>query len=162
LFRRFIVDPEIALRLARPEGECLATVSPCRHIQPANDPALPEVRDTVALGDRLIDPIDIDHAHSIIERDIDAAKVSLLIEDPRRELMKLVIAPVTDQFLREIDMDFARCSFGPRRNPAIATVIASTDPDLAVAFMALLISDPVPLTEYSLESLHGGGGNGEP
>jgi hypothetical protein len=60
---------------------------------------------------------------------------------------------VAHEFLGEINMDFARVPFRPRGNPAIATVIASADPDLPVAFIALLISDPVSLTEYSLEGL---------
>jgi len=59
-------------------------------------------------------------------------------------------------------MDFSGRSLGPCGNPAIATVIPSTNPDFAVAFIALPISDPVSLTEDSLESLHRGRGNGKP
>jgi hypothetical protein len=99
--------------LARPERERLPPVGPCGHIQPADDPALPEVRDTVAFGHGLIDAVDIDHADAIIQRDIDPAKVPLLIEDPRRQRVKLVEGPMTDQFLGEIDMDFARRTFRP-------------------------------------------------
>ena len=111
LFRRFVVDPEIALRLARPQGERLPPVGSRVHIQPPNDPALPEVRDTVAFGHSLIDPVDIDHADAIIERDIDPAEVPLLIEHPRRQLMKLLEGPMANEFLGEIDMDFARVAF---------------------------------------------------
>jgi len=64
---------------------------------------------------------------------------------------------MTDQFLGEIDMDFSRRTFRPCGDPAIATVIATADPDLPVPFMAFLISDPVPFTEYSLHDFDGRG-----
>lgn len=73
------------------------------------------MRDTVARFHCRIDTIDIDHAVPIIEGHIDATEISVLLKDPCRHGLELLIGPVTDQLLREIHMHFAR---GPCRRCA--------------------------------------------
>jgi len=50
-------------------------------------------------------------------------------------------------------MDFSGSAFGACDNRTIATVVPSPDSDFAVAFITLLISDPVPLSEHLFEDL---------
>ena len=76
------------------------------------------MRDTVACLHRGINTIHIDHAIAVIQGHIDTPEMAILLEDPRRYLVKFLIGPVTDELLRQIHMHFTRSPAGPGADTA--------------------------------------------